>query len=60
LESFKGNLLIIAAGNDHIIPDEVKKMLHESAKYAKINPVYKLPDAEHPLLMQKKLWMMGI
>ncbi len=47
LGHFKGNLLIIAAENDHVIPDEVIKMLHESAKYAKINEVYKVPGSEH-------------
>ncbi|MDA8134703.1 MAG: alpha/beta hydrolase [Desulfobacteraceae bacterium] len=53
LEHFKGNLLIIAAENDHVIPDEVIKMLHESAKYAKINEIYKVPDSEHQKLFPK-------
>jgi len=53
LEHFKGNLLIIAAENDHVIPDEVIKMLHESAKYAKTNQVYKVPGSEHLGLFPK-------
>lgn len=53
LKKFKGNLLIIAAEKDHIIPDEVIKMLHESAKYAKTNQVYKVPDSEHLRLFPK-------
>jgi pimeloyl-ACP methyl ester carboxylesterase len=53
LGHFKGNLLIIAAENDHIIPDEVIKMLHESAKYAKTNQIYKVPDSEHQKLFPK-------
>jgi len=53
LEHFKGNLLIMAAENDHVIPEEVIKMLHDSAKYAKTNEVYKVPDAEHQNLFPK-------
>lgn len=53
LGHFKGNLLIIAAENDHVIPDEVIKMLHESAKYAKTNQVYKVPGSEHQRLFPK-------
>lgn len=53
LENFKGNLLIVAAENDHVIPEEVIKRLHESAKYAKINQVYKVPDSEHLRLFPK-------
>ncbi len=47
LENFKGNVLIVAAENDHVIPEGVIKGLHESAKYAKINQVYKVPESEH-------------
>lgn len=53
LENYKGNLLIIAAEKDHVIPDELIKRLHESAKYAKINQVYTVPGSEHLRLFPK-------
>jgi len=53
LENFKGNLLIVAAENDHVIPEEVIERLHASAKHAKTNRVYKVPDSEHLSLFPK-------
>ena len=53
LENFKGNILIVAAENDHVIPEDVIERLHESAKQAKTNQVYIVPDSEHLRLFPK-------
>ncbi len=53
LRKFKGNLLVVAAENDHVIPKDVIKMLHESAKCAKTNQVHTVPDSEHLELFPK-------
>ena len=47
LERFKGNLLVVAAEKDHVIPEEVITRIHDSAKQAKTNQVYIVPNSEH-------------
>jgi len=47
LEEFEGNLLIVAAENDHIIPEEVITRIHDSAIHAKINQLYTIPRSGH-------------
>jgi len=53
LENFKGNLLVIAAENDNIIPKEVITRIHDSAKHAKTNRVYTVPCSGHRSLFPK-------
>ena len=53
LEGFKGNLLIIAAEYDNVIPIEVIVRIHESARHAKINILHTVPDSEHLTLFPK-------
>ncbi len=53
LERFKGNLLVVAAQEDHVIPDGVITLLHDSAKQAKTNRVYVVPDSGHRSLFPK-------
>ncbi len=47
LERFKGNLLIVAAENDNVIPEEVITGIHDSAKHAKTNRVHTVPASGH-------------
>ncbi len=47
LEKFKGNLLVVAAQNDHVIPAQVITKIHDSAKHAGTNRVYTVPNSEH-------------
>ncbi len=53
LENFKGNLLIIAAENDTVIPAEVVKRIRQSAKQAKTNLLHIVPNSEHTSLFPK-------
>ena len=49
LESYKGNLLIFAAKNDRVIPDEVIERIYNSAKNVKSREVVTIENATHPL-----------
>lgn len=47
LEGFKGNLLVIAAEHDNVIPTEVVERIHASAKHAEINRLHVVPGSAH-------------
>lgn len=53
LESFKGNLLVIAAEHDHVIPIKVINKIHESARHTKTNRLHIVPDSAHLSLFPK-------
>ena len=53
LEGFKGNLLVIAAEYDNVIPIEVIERIHESARNAKTNLLHVVPDSAHLSLFPK-------
>jgi uncharacterized protein len=53
LEGFKGNLLIIAAENDNVIPLEVIEKIHASARHARTNHLHIVPDSAHLSLFPK-------
>jgi len=53
LKEFKGNLLVIAAENDAVIPIKVIEKIHESAKHAHSNRVHIVPDSAHLTLFPK-------
>ncbi len=47
LGKFKGNLLVVAAENDHVIPEEVITRIHDSARRAKTRRVHTVPASGH-------------
>ena len=47
---FKGNLLVIAAESDDVIPGEVVEQIHASAKNAKVRLLHIVPGASHQSL----------
>jgi len=47
LEKFNGNLLIIAAQNDSVIPTEVLEKIYNSATSANTKKLHIIPNAEH-------------
>lgn len=53
LKGFTGNLLIIAAENDHVIPIEVTERIHESARHARSNRLHIVPESTHLSLFPK-------
>jgi pimeloyl-ACP methyl ester carboxylesterase len=50
LSRFKGNLLVIAAESDDVIPREVVERIHASAKNAKVRLLYTVPSSAHQSL----------
>jgi len=54
LKKFKGNLLILAAQNDHVIPQELLTMLFDSAINANSKKLHIVKDAEHRNLFPKE------
>lgn len=54
LSVFKGNLLIIAAESDDVIPVEVVEKIHTSAKNAKVSLLHFVPDSEHLSLFPRE------
>jgi len=54
LKKFKGNLLILAAQNDHVIPQELLTMLVDSAINANSKKLHIIQDAEHKNLFPKE------
>ena len=54
LKEFTGNVLIIAAENDRVIPVEIVKMLYKSSSKAKTRQLHFIPSAEHLNLFPKK------
>jgi len=54
LKKFKGNLLILAAQNDHVIPQELLTMLFDSAINANSKKLHIIQDAEHRNLFPKE------
>lgn len=53
LAGFTGNLLIIAAEDDNVIPIEVIEKIHESAKHARTNHLHIVPKSAHLSLFPK-------
>jgi len=53
LESFEGNLLVIAAEHDNVIPIKVIERIHKSARHAKTNLLHIVPDSAHLSLFPK-------
>ena len=53
LEGFKGNLLVIAAEHDNVIPIKVIERIHKSARHAKTNLLHIVPDSAHLSLFPK-------
>lgn len=53
LKEFKGNLLIIAAQNDEVIPPLVLERIYSSASSAKSKKLHIIPNAEHRNLFPK-------
>ena len=47
LKGFTGNLLIIAAENDHVIPIEVIERIHAAASHARTNHLHIVPESTH-------------
>ena len=47
LEAFTGNLLVVAAENDSVIPEEVIDMIRQSAVLARSRHVYTVPGSAH-------------
>jgi len=47
LKKFKGNLLIIAAQNDSVIPNEILENIYDSAICANTKKLHIVPHAEH-------------
>jgi pimeloyl-ACP methyl ester carboxylesterase len=47
LEGFTGNLLVIAAAHDHVIPRDVIERIHRSGKHARTNLLHIVPESEH-------------
>jgi len=47
LEKFKGNLLIIAAQNDSVIPSDVLENIYNSASSVNTKKLHIIPNAEH-------------
>lgn len=47
LEKFTGNLLVVAAEDDHVIPWEVIDRIHTSAQQAVTNHVHTVPGSGH-------------
>ncbi len=54
LKKFKGNLLILAAQNDNVIPQELLTMLFDSAINANSKKLHIVQDAEHRNLFPKE------
>lgn len=54
LEKFKGNLLIIAAQNDSVIPTAVLENIYDSAICANTKKLHIVPNAEHSNLFPKE------
>ena len=50
LKNYKGNLLIISAEKDQIIPDEVIKKIYNSAQNTKSRKIIEIKEATHPLV----------
>ena len=53
LENFKGNLLVIAAQHDNVIPIKVIEKIYESARHAKTNLLHIVPESAHLSLFPK-------
>jgi pimeloyl-ACP methyl ester carboxylesterase len=47
LNKFSGNLLVIAAQNDRVIPKGVIDSLHSAGSHLKMNTLYTVPSADH-------------
>jgi pimeloyl-ACP methyl ester carboxylesterase len=54
LSVFKGNLLVIAAESDDVIPVEVVEKIHTSAKNAKVRLLHFVPDSGHLSLFPRE------
>ena len=54
LKKFKGNLLIIAAQNDSVIPSEVLENIYNSATCTNTKRLHIIPNAEHSNLYPKE------
>lgn len=54
LKKFKGNLLIIAAQNDSVIPNEILENIYDSAICANTKELHIVADAEHTNLFPKE------
>lgn len=54
LAEFKGNLLIIAAESDDVIPVEVVEKIHTSAKKAKVRLLHVVPGSKHLSLFPRE------
>jgi len=54
LKKFKGNLLIIAAQNDQVIPPQILTKLYDSATKVKSKKLHVVQDAEHRNLFPKE------
>ena len=53
LERFQGNLLVVAAENDSVIPDGVITGIHGAAKNSRTNQVYTIPGSGHRSLFPR-------
>ena len=53
LNGFKGNLLVIAAENDNVIPMEVVERINQSARHARTNHLHIVPGSAHLSLFPK-------
>jgi uncharacterized protein len=53
LKKFTGNLLVVAAENDHVIPMEVVERINESARHARTNHLHIVPESAHLSLFPK-------
>jgi len=53
LKKFKGNLLILAAQNDNVIPSELLTMIYDSAVSVNTKKIHIIHDAEHRNLFPK-------
>jgi uncharacterized protein len=54
LAGFTGNLLIIAAEDDNVIPEEVIEKIHASATNARTNQLHIVPESAHLSLFPKQ------
>lgn len=54
LSGFKGNLLIIAAESDHVIPAEVVEKIHASARNARLRRLHVVPGSGHLSLFPRE------
>lgn len=55
LSQFTGRLLVVAAGNDEVVPLEIPQRLHEAANNAQSRSLLVVPGAPHSGLLQRML-----